>query len=79
MADAKKAPAKKAAPKPAKPEVVVTVTGTHAVDGVSPGGVMRNKVELPRLRRLLRAGCVTVTVDGEQISDAHIVAKMEGA
>lgn len=74
---AKKAAAKKAAaPKP--PEVVVTVSGSHAVDGVEPGGSLPEPTA-QRLRYLLNAGHVTVTVDGEQITDAHIVAKIEGA
>lgn len=71
---------KKAAPPPPDPgEVVVTVTGSRTVDGVAPGGRLVPVPPLVRLRRLLKGGHVTVTVGGEQISDGHIVAKMEGA
>lgn len=60
------------------PRVVVTVTGNHEVDGVAPGKKLPTP-DLERLRYLMRAGHVTCTVDGKPISDAHIVAKMEGA
>lgn len=71
--------AKAAAPAPA--EVVVTVTGGHAVDGVAPGGVLPVDPDrdLARLRRLYLGGIVEITVNGERISDAHLVAKIEGA
>lgn len=77
----RKAAAKKAAavPEPAPAEVVVTVSGSHAVDGVAPGGRLPWDGDLYRLRSLMLAGHVTVTVGGDQISDGHIVARMEGA
>lgn len=62
-----------------KPRVVVTVVGNHTVDGVAPGSKLPKVPELARLRYLMRAGHVTAEVDGKPISDAHIVAKMEGA
>ena len=64
---------------PAPPEVVVTVTGSRRVDGVEPGGRLSWDGDLARLRGLMLGGHVTVTVGGEQISDGHIVARMEGA
>jgi hypothetical protein len=80
----RKAAAKKAEPvepslPPVPPEVVVTVSGSHAVDGVAPGGRLPWDGDLYRLRGLMLAGHVTVTVGGDQISDGHIVARMEGA
>lgn len=75
-------PAKKAAPTPpAPPKVVITVTGSSAVDGVPPGGRLDldPDEDLERIRRLHLSGRITVTVDGVEISDRHIVAKMEGA
>jgi hypothetical protein len=68
-------------PKPAKaaPSVVVKVTGSHAVDGVEPGGTLPVTTDLHRLRYLLNAGHVTITVDGNKINDGHLVARIEGA
>lgn len=69
--------AKKAAPKP--PEVVVRVTGSHVIDGVAPGGLLDPDMESARLRYLVNAGHVSVTVGGKQITDGAIVARIEGA
>ncbi len=70
---------KAAAPPPAEPVVIVTVTGACRVDGVEPGGRLAWNGDLERLRGLMLAGHVSVTVDGEPISDGHVVARMEGA
>lgn len=75
MTTAKKAPAKKAPAK--KVDMVATVTGANAVDGVAPGGVLAESDPV-RLRRLAKSGHVTVTVDGVPLTDGAFVAHLEG-
>jgi hypothetical protein len=58
--------------------VVVTVTGNHAIDGKAPGCELVD-TDLLRLRALVQAGHVTVTVDGQPLTDGAFVARMEGA
>jgi len=80
MTPNKKAAARSAPPAPpAPPEVVVTVTGANTVDGVAPGGQLPVVPELARLRYLITAGHVSVTVGDEFITDGAIVARIEGA
>jgi hypothetical protein len=68
---------KKAAPKP--PEVQVRVIGRHAIDGVAPGGLLDPDMDTARLRYLVNAGHVSVTVGSKKITDGAIVARIEGA